>query len=115
MKNLKILIIALSIILLSGCWTTEKGTKIGTLVKIGKQGFLIKTNEAELIRGGLNNGSGVMGKPFDFTIEDDSMLVIANQALDQQKEVKITYHKEWITFWRTETDDNSFLDSIEII
>lgn len=102
--------------LLSGCWITEKGEKIGTIVKLGHQGFLIKTWEAELIRGGMSNGNGAFGvKPFDFTIEDKSMLAVINQALSEQKEVRIKYHKEWATLWRTETDDNSFLDSIEIV
>lgn len=110
----KYLVIALCLFI-SGCWETEKGEKVGNIVKIGKQGFFIKTIEAELIRGNLNSGSGAFGKPFDFTIEDEKQALIAEKALNEQKSVKIKYHKEWLTFFRTETEDNSFLDDIEII
>lgn len=111
----KYLVIGLMALLLQGCWETEKGEKIGTLVKLGKQGLIIKTNEAELIRGGMNQGSGSFGRPFDFTIEDEQQRQIAEKALEEQKLVRIKYHKEWFTLFRTETEDNSFLDDIEII
>jgi hypothetical protein len=108
---------ALSLIMtLTGCWEREKGEKIGNIVKLAKEGAFIKTNECELIRGGMNNGSGSFGsKPFDFTIEDDKLLAIAQKALDEQKSVRIKYHKEFTSWARTETNDNSFLDDIEII
>jgi hypothetical protein len=99
---------------LSGCWTVSNGEKIGTIVKISKEGLLIKTNEAELIRGGMNNGSGSFGRPFDFTIESEDMLKTANFALENAKEVKIKYHQELATMWRCKSN-NYFLDSIEII
>ncbi len=106
----KIIIVCAAASLLSGCWVTERGEKIGTLVKVNKQGIFIGTHEAELIRGGMNNGSGSFGKPFDFTIENENDLDIAKEALEQQKAVKIKYHKEGIAaIWRTETRDNSFL------
>lgn len=111
----KALITLLTCLSLSGCWETEKGEKIGTLVKLNKQGIFIKTNEAELIRGSMNSGSGSFGKSFDFTIESDEFNKIADSALEQQKTVRIKYHKELFTLFRTETSDNSFLDSIEII
>jgi hypothetical protein len=113
--NKKIITLLLSL-LITGCWETEKGEKVGIIVKLGKQGAFIKTNEAELIRGGMNNGNGSFGvRPFDFTIEDERLLRIVQKAFDEQKEIKITYHKEWATLWRTETSDNSFLDDVEII
>jgi hypothetical protein len=52
---------------------------------------------------------------FHFTIENEKLLEIAQKALDEQKEVKIKYHKELVTLLRTETSDNSFLDDIQII
>lgn len=116
MNKIKFFSMLLAASLVSGCWETEKGEKIGTIVKIGKVGFLIKTNEAELIRGGINNGNGGFGvKPFDFTIENEGLLAIANDALEKQKTVRIKYHKEFATLFRTETSDNAFLDGIEII
>lgn len=98
---------------LQGCLTTETGEKIGNIVKFGKTGFLCSTYEAELIRGGLNNGNGSFGKSFEFTVEDKEMVSKINDALDKQQEVKIKYHREAATFCRSET--NVFLDSVEII
>lgn len=111
MKKLLILLLPL---LISGCWETESGDKVGTIVKFSKEGALIKTYEAELIRGGLNNGSGSFGRPFDFTVEDSSLIPIVQRAMENNNEVKIHYHREWITMWRCESD-NYFLDSIEIL
>jgi len=100
--RLKKTIISIAIVsvsmLLSGCWETE----------------FIKTNEAELIRGGMNDGSGSFGKPFDFTIEDERLLGIVQKALDEHKSVRVKYHKELMTLFRCESD-NYFLDNIEII
>lgn len=111
----KFLCITLITLFLSGCWTTEKGEKIGILVKSSKEGLFIKTNEAELIRGGMTDGSGGFGtQKFDFTIEDEEMLEIANEALENSKKVKIKYHREFATLWRCESN-NYFLDSIEIL
>lgn len=111
----KMLLVLIMSAVVTGCWETEKGEKIGTLVKIGKQGFLFKTNEVELIRGGMNDGSGSFGASFHFTIEDKGLVNIAYAALENQKKVRIKYHKEFFTLFRTETGDNSFLDSIEFI
>lgn len=99
-------------VLLSGCYETSKGSKVGIIVKCANEGFLIRTYECELIRGGLSMASGSFGKSFHFTVEDPNQIVMADQALNDQKEVKIDYHQEWITLWRTETHDNSFVDKI---
>ena len=116
--RLKKTIISIAIVsvsmLLSGCWETEKGEKVGNIVKLAKEGTFIKTNEAELIRGGMNDGSGSFGKPFDFTIEDERLLGIVQKALDEHKSVRVKYHKELMTLFRCESD-NYFLDNIEII
>ena len=110
----KLLIIAAAV-LLSGCIETTNGVKVGTLVKCAKEGLLIKTFECEIIRGGMTDGSGSIGKSFHFTIENTELQDIARQALDHQNQIKLTYHNEWITLWRTETDDNAFGDKIEVL
>jgi hypothetical protein len=112
MKEIFILVLMFT---LSGCWETETGEKIGNIVKLGKQGAFIKTNEAELIRGGMSDGSGSFGREFDFTIENESLLPIIKQSMEEQKPVRIKYHKEFATWLRTQTHDNSFLDAVEII
>lgn len=110
----KILAIFLGCLLLQGCWETQQGEKTGVIVKLSKQGVIIGTYEAQIIRGGMNSGSGSFGAPFDFTVEDKELLPIVREAMENQNPVLIKYHKEAITLWRAESD-NYFLDSIEIV
>lgn len=105
------LIVFLVVLTLSGCWETENGDKVGTIVKFAKEGTLIGTWEAELIRGGMNSGSGSFGSSFHFTVEKPELVQKVKDSLDQQKEVKIKYHKELLTLWRCESN-NYFLDDI---
>ncbi len=109
MKHLPILALCL---LMAGCWETSKGVKLGTIVKCANEGVLIKTYECELIRGGLNDGSGSFGRSFHFTVPS-ALVSMASDALESQREVKLSYHQELLTLWRTKTEDNSFADSIE--
>ena len=111
MRKLSLLAIC---ILLQGCWTTERGEKVGTIVKSTRNGVIFRTQEAELIRGSMTDGSGAFGKPFDFTIENDKLLEAVNFAMSHNKEVKIMYHRELFTwFFRCESE-NYFLDDIQI-
>src|SRR5690348_13417745 len=106
MKKLLTLISACILILqLSGCKVTSTGEKVGILTKVSRDGFIFSTWEAELIRGGMQGGSGSFGvKPFDFSIDDDLLIPRVKQALENQQEVKIKYHCEWISaVWRGET------------
>jgi hypothetical protein len=91
------------------------GEKIGQIVKINKQGTGIKTWEAELVRGGMNGGSGAiaMTPPFDFTIEDDELAAKAEKHMREQTEVIIKYRIEmFYSAWRSESN-GVFLESIE--
>lgn len=110
----KIISLAILSLVLTGCWETKNGEKIGTIVKLSKEGVLIGTYEAELIRGGMNSGSGSFGSAFHFTVEDKRLLPIVQEALDKQREVKIKFHKELATIARCESD-NYFLDDISFV
>lgn len=98
--------------LVTGCWDMGGGEKIGTITRINRMGIICKTWEAEIIRGGLNTGSGVMGQAFHFTIEDDSLAKEVERFMNNQQEVKITYKKEGVTLCRSDSDD-VFLSKIE--
>lgn len=111
---LKKILLLSTIILLTGCWETIKGKKTGTIVKCANEGLIIKTYECEIIRGGMNNGNGSFGKSFHFTIEKPELKNIANDALDNQKEVVLDYHDEWTTFLRQEHYSEGFADNIII-
>lgn len=118
MKKKQLLTATLTMILtllLIGCSGFSNGERVGTIVKIAKEGGIFKTYEAELIRGGLNGGTGVIGKPFDFTIIDTTLLPVAYQALQENKEVKITYHSDYLAPLSSGNKENNFVDSIAII
>lgn len=99
--------------LLSACKVTSQGEKVGIIVKCAHEGFFISTYECEIIKGGMSLASGTLGTSFHFTVEDESLIPQFEKALNEQKEVKLTYHQEWITLLRTETSDNSFADKVE--
>jgi hypothetical protein len=121
----KVLILILPLIL-TGCLTTGKGEKMGEVIKIAQEGIICKTWEGELIRGGLNDGSGGFGaRIFPFTVENTDLLQKVQYALENNKKVKIIYHHEAITFCRSEQqkisggqadyEGNNFLDDIQIL
>lgn len=113
--NIKNLIcIPLIALFLTGCWVTQEGNKVGIITKLAKQGAFIGTWEGQIIRGGFNNGSGTMGAPFDFTVENKNVLENLQKAMDEGREVKIYYHKEAVAWIRSESD-NYFVDRVEIV
>ena len=112
MKLTKVLCLVTPLLFLVGCGDLGSGEKLGTIVKLSTHGFFCTTYEAQLIRGGMSNGSGAFGvAPFDFTIEDIRLVEQVKKAVEAQQEVKITYHEEMNSFCRS--DSNSyFLTSI---
>ena len=103
-----------AIAMLSGCWDMGGGEKIGSITRLQRTGVFCKTWEGEIIRGGLNSGSGVVGTAFHFTIEDDGLAQQVQKAMEAQQEVKISYKREGITFCRSDSGNN-FLTKIEAL
>lgn len=100
--------------LMSGCWDRGSGEKIGTITRLNRVGTFCKTWEAEIIRGGLNTGSGVMGQSFHFTVESDELAKDVEKYMNSQQEVKISYKMELVTFCRSEREsEDHFLTKIE--
>lgn len=95
MKKLAILLT----LTLGGCaFASDPGTgeKIGQVIKLSHQGIIIPTWEAQLIRGGMSNGSGAFGvKPFDFTVSDE-LVPDVQRAIEAQTEVLIHYYRPFI-------------------
>lgn len=74
------------------------GEKVGSVIKIAQEGFFIKTNEVELVRGGMNGGSGAFWvTPLHCTVNDDALLAKFQDALDKQYEVKVQYRDYFYT------------------
>lgn len=79
------------------------GEKVGTIVKVSNEGLFCKTNEAQLIRGGMANGSGAFGvEPFNFTIPDH-LLAATTDAFQHQREVRISYVSRIMSVCSSET------------
>lgn len=100
---------------LAGCGigTPGTGVKIGQIVKLSRQGMICKTWEGQLLRGGLTDGSGAIGAPFEFTIENEGLVPDLQTALENQTEVKISYTTEGL-YSACRTDSGGvFLDSVQ--
>jgi hypothetical protein len=107
MKIAKIVFIAsvaiftASLLLHTGCGCNPNhpgtGEKIGQVVKLSYGGVIKDTWEGQLIRGGMNNGSGSFGTtPFDFTVEDPKLVPIVQAYMSNQTEVVIKYRREGV-------------------
>ena len=100
--------------LLSACGDTGGGEKNGTITKLATSGVFCKTHEMEIVRGGLNAGTGVNGASFDVTIEDDGLYQTARKAIASGAEVQITYRTEFASFCRSDSH-STFLTGITIV
>lgn len=109
-------LITVMVIMFTGCGETGKGSKIGQVVKIDEaSGVFCKTVEVEIIRGGFNNGSGAMGSPLYFTIEDNPKdLEIVKQAMISGDELEVNFRREFATFCRSDSH-GVFSESIRVI
>ena len=115
MEKLFIGLVIVCVFAFSG-FNTSPGTgeKIGQLVKVGQEGMFYDTWEGQLIRGGMVDGSGSIGvKPFNFTIENEELVKLAQQYMKNQTEVVVRYRIEgWYGRSRTESE-GVFLTGIE--
>jgi prepilin-type N-terminal cleavage/methylation domain-containing protein len=112
--GIAIILIIAALLAPVGCNTSPgSGEKVGQIVKVSKQGMVWKTWEAQLIRGGITDGSGAFGTvPFDFTIEDDATAQRVIKYMQDQTEVVIEYKMEGVYLpVRTESSGH-FLVSI---
>jgi hypothetical protein len=104
-------ILLLLVIAVSGCnRLTGNGEKVGTIIKLSQEGYWVKTWEGEMVRGGMNSGTGAFStKPLHFTVDDQSLLPKVRQAFDEQKEVVVTYegHSNVFGSFYSECNDES--------
>ncbi len=116
-----LVVIAIIVILASlvgsfaGCnRSSGTGEKIGQVVKLSKEGFIRKTWEGQLIRGGMNGGSGAFGTvPFNFTVGSEELAKTVQKFMREQTEVIITYRIGGLYSPLSSGSDGHFLISIE--
>lgn len=113
----KLIMLAAMAVALVGCGFNGRpgtGEKVGQIVKVEKTGVLRKTWEAELIRGGMSNGSGGFGvAPFHFTIESESDAKKALDLMQSQTEVHLKYRSEFFFSLMRSDSGGDFLTSLE--
>jgi hypothetical protein len=104
----KILIPVLLVIVLAGCnRMTGRGEKVGTVIKLSQEGYFFKTWEGEMVRGGMNNGSGAFStKPLHFTIDNPDLLPLVQKAFEEQKEVVATFEGHTNVVFSTTSECN---------
>lgn len=93
---------------------TQPGTgeKIGQVVKLSKVGIRCQTWEGQLIRGGMNGGSGSFGTvPFDFTIERESDAALVQHFMETQTEIRLRYRTDFLRSACASESDNHFFES----
>ena len=80
------------------------GEKRGIIVKAATEGFWNPTHEAELIRGGMNGGSGGFGTtPFHFTYSQ-SQASNVEAFMSSGAEVIVTYKRPfWVWRWQSDS------------
>lgn len=84
-------------------WQTGKGEKVGTIIKLADEGMFNTTHEMEIVRGGMNGGQGSFSMtPVCITISDDKLLVSAQKAFDEQKEIVVKYNQFLFTPFSSE-------------
>lgn len=111
--TLSIVTVILTFFLFHICTDPGEGEKIGTIVKLSKQGLFKKTWEGELIRGGFLDGSGTIGGSFHFTIESDELARKALELMKSKKEVVLFYEIEFLSLvTRSESGNPHFAVSI---
>lgn len=113
----KLLCLMTVLCLLTSCNSTNpsNGQKIGSIVKLAHEGLFYKTWEGELIRGGMNDGSGSFGNIFHFVIENQNLVNKALFAMENNKEIILIYHCEaFSSLARSERDGPNFVDDIII-
>jgi len=94
---------------------THTGERVGQIIKLSKGGLFYKTWEAEILKGGMANGSGGFAKPLNFTIpnKDKTLLSQVQYAMDSGKQVVLYYHTEKHCVTTSDTHSCTFGDRIQ--
>jgi hypothetical protein len=115
LKHLFVVLAACMMLVSCSLRNPASGDKIGYIIKVSQSGIFCTTWEATLVRGGLNDGSGAFAQPFDFTIEDPRLVQIAQQAMNERREVKLTYTTEGVASACRSDSGGDFAKHIEFL
>lgn len=98
----------------AGSCSPGDGEATGTVIALRHHGMLRATYEAEFVKGGMANGSGVTGVgAFWVTVDNDSLLPLVQLAADSSYEVRYRYHSESLCTPLRSESGCDFLTGIE--
>ena len=93
------------------------GTRVGSLVKLSRKGYVFKTHEGQLMVGGMSDGTGTFNSStWDFSVDDDNKPAIEALNLSQRTGQRVALHYEEKFFqlpWNGDT--KYFVVSVELI
>lgn len=93
------------------------GTRVGSLVKLSRRGYVFKTFEGQLQVGGMTDGTGSFSSStWDFSVDDDNQPVVnlLNEAMKTGQRVSLHYEEKFFQLpWNGDT--KYFVVSVELI
>jgi hypothetical protein len=123
-KNMRKWIILLVLLLIVGAglyYVTfgyySDGTRVGSLTKLSRKGFIFKTQEGQLMVGGMTDGTGTMNSStWEFSVDDDNKAVVDALVQSQKTGQRVSLHYEEKFFqlpWNGDTQ--YFVTGVELI
>ncbi|TAE40003.1 MAG: hypothetical protein EAZ70_05115 [Runella slithyformis] len=93
------------------------GTRVGSLVKLSRRGYVFKTFEGQLQVGGMTEGTGSFSSTtWDFSVDDDNEKVVnlLEEAMKTGQRVSLHYEEKFFQLpWNGDT--KYFVVSVELI
>jgi hypothetical protein len=91
------------------------GTRVGSLIKLSRKGYVFKTYEGQLQVGGMSDGTGsMMASNWDFSVDEDNDAAIdaLNLASKMGQRVVLHYEEKFFQLpWNGDT--KYFITSVE--
>ncbi|MCU0341430.1 MAG: hypothetical protein MUE30_16245 [Spirosomaceae bacterium] len=93
------------------------GTRVGSLVKLSRKGYIFKTYEGELLVGGMSEGTGTLNSTnWLFSVDGDNESVVnaLNESQRTGQRVALHYEEKFFQLpWNGDTQ--YFVTSVELI
>ncbi len=93
------------------------GTRVGSLAKLSRRGYVFKTHEGQLMVGGMSDGTGTFNSTtWDFSVHDSNKQAIEALNLSQRTGQRVSVHYEEKFFqlpWNGDT--KYFVVAVELI
>jgi len=93
------------------------GTRVGSLVKLSRKGYIFKTYEGQLMVGGMSDGTGTFNSTtWDFSVDGDNETVVnaLNESQRTGQRVALHYEEKFFNLpWNGDT--KYFVISVELI